>query len=129
MLHRIVWSYVVAAGLAVGAKLKSGRTAMQQGKTALLAANPSGASRAFGAAERDFSSAAASSRSALLRIIGAIPFVGRTPDAVTAIAGAGVDTATAGKTFMWSAVAKGARTAFIAIGGTALLRTSRKKWA
>src|SRR5437899_1049845 len=70
---------------------------MEQARSALLAGNAQAASKGFASAESDFSSAASRSRSIWLRGFAAIPFVGRTPDAVTAIADAGLDTAAAGK--------------------------------
>jgi hypothetical protein len=85
-------------GLGVRRKLEYGRIEMEHGKAALLAANAAGASKAFASAQNDFASAEDGSHSIWLRVFGAVPFVGRTPHAVSAIASAGMDTASAGKT-------------------------------
>lgn len=72
--------------------LQRGHDALERGKAALVAGRSEEAARAFDDAEGAFSGAAGSS---LIRLAGAVPWLGNTPDAVRAIAEAGERTARA----------------------------------
>lgn len=76
----------------IRSELQRGRDALERGRSALVAGRSQEATRAFDDAERAFSGAADSS---LIRLAGAIPWLGNTPDAVRAIAEAGGRTAQA----------------------------------
>ncbi len=76
--------------------LVAGRQQLLLAKQALLAGDTAKASAAFAQAEGEFISAAASGRSPIFRLFTPLPVLGRTPDAVVAIAQAGRDTAQAG---------------------------------
>jgi hypothetical protein len=84
------------AALGVRRELTAGRDAIEAGRDQLSGGDPVGAADAFASAAAAFGDAARGGRSVPLRILGAIPFVGRTPDAVTAVADAGRLTALAG---------------------------------
>lgn len=91
------WLVVLVAALALAApgirsELQRGRDALERGKAALVAGRSEEAARAFDDAEGAFSGAAGSS---LIRLAGAVPWLGNTPDAVRAIAEAGERTARA----------------------------------
>ncbi|MBI2237913.1 MAG: DUF4012 domain-containing protein [Actinobacteria bacterium] len=76
--------------------LTDGREAMTRGKTELLAGDAGAADRSFTEAGRSFAEAARGVGAPWLRVARWLPFIGRTPDAVAAIADAGARTAEAG---------------------------------
>jgi hypothetical protein len=84
------------AALGVRSELSDGREAIQAGKGKLIGGDAAHAASDFDRAAAAFGRAAGGSRALPLRILGWIPLVGRTPDAVTAIADAGLRTAQAG---------------------------------
>ncbi len=81
--------------LSVRRNLIAGRDALSEGKAALLKADTAGAAAAFSRAEVSFQEGSDGARSIWMGIAGAIPLVGRTPDAVRAVADAGLETARA----------------------------------
>ena len=83
------------SALAVRRDLRHGRDALARGKSALVAGKASDARDEFVLAQAAFRSGADRSRSLWLSIAGSIPYLGNTPDAIRAIADAGVETADA----------------------------------
>lgn len=69
---------------------------MTRGKTELLAGDAGAADRSFTEASQSFAEAARGVRAPWLRVASWLPFIGRTPDAVAAIADAGARTSEAG---------------------------------
>jgi hypothetical protein len=84
------------SALSVRRNLNAGRDAVQSGKQQLSSGDPAGATTDFDQASSHFSEAASGARSIPLRVLGWLPFLGRTPDAVAAVAEAGQGTAQAG---------------------------------
>ena len=84
------------SALGVRSDLNDGREAIQAGKGKLIGGDATDAADDFDRAAAAFGRAASGSRAVPLRILGWIPLVGRTPDAVSAIAEAGRRTALAG---------------------------------
>jgi Protein of unknown function (DUF4012) len=84
------------SALGVRRHLDAGRTAIEQGRARLLTGEAGEASASFGEASTEFGRAADGADSPPLRVLGWLPFAGRTPDAVRAIASAGRLTAEAG---------------------------------
>jgi hypothetical protein len=82
--------------MAARGHLVRARQEMEAGKTALLAGNPARAENRFRAAEGAFINARAQAGNPLLRLVGYLPLVGRTPDAVWAMSDAGSAVARAG---------------------------------
>jgi hypothetical protein len=107
--HRLVWvvaamlvvtffAVLVLAGIsALGVRrhLLDGRDALDQGKSELIDGDAAAAQREFDSAHEAFRAGADGARSIWLSIAGAIPLVGNTPDAVRAVADAGLKTADA----------------------------------
>lgn len=88
----VLFAAVALAAPGIRSELQRGGDALERGKSALVAGRSQEATRAFDDAERAFAGAADSS---LIRLAGAIPWLGNTPDAVRAIAEAGGRTAQA----------------------------------
>ncbi|MGQ0668923.1 MAG: DUF4012 domain-containing protein [Actinomycetota bacterium] len=84
---------------ALGARdeLEAGQAELVRARDLLLADDAAGAAQAFEEARLTFERAAGDAGHPLLRLEGLLPFVGRTPDAVRALAGIGVRGATAGR--------------------------------
>lgn len=85
----------VASALGVRRSLEDGRSALASGRASFVEGDTVGAGAAFARAGEAFRTAARRARSPWLSLVGAIPFLGRTPDTVRAIADAGVGTAEA----------------------------------
>ena len=81
--------------LGVRRHLVEGRDALTRGKDELIDGNAATARGEFESAHQEFEAAADGSRSIWLSIVDAIPFVGNTPDAIRAVADAGVQTSDA----------------------------------
>jgi hypothetical protein len=81
---------------AARSRLESARASMLEGRDSLVSGDAREARSAFARAESSFVAARAHARNPLLRIIGFLPVVGRTPDTIAAITEAGVDVARAG---------------------------------
>jgi len=77
-------------------RLVSARAAMEAGRASLLRGDGAAAEAAFGRAQAAFVRAGADARSPVLRAIGWIPVLGRTPETVSALADAGMLTAQGG---------------------------------
>lgn len=92
----VVFALAGVSALAVRRDLERGRDALARGKSALIAGKASDARDEFVRAQDAFGSGADRSRSLWLSVAGSIPFLGNTPDAIRAIADAGVETADAG---------------------------------
>ena len=86
------------SALGVRSRLTEGRTALLEGRAAIAAADTAGAVGAFARAESAFIRARGQARNPVLRVLGMLPLVGRTPDTVAAIADAGLNVAMAGST-------------------------------
>ena len=107
--HRLLWvtlatlivAVLVILGLAaisalgVRRHLVEGRDALTRGKDELIDGDAATARGEFESAQQEFEAAADGSRSIWLSIVDAIPFVGNTPDAIRAVADAGVQTSEA----------------------------------
>ena len=107
--RRLVWMVIatlvvallVVVGLAgisalgVRRHLIEGRDALARGKSALVDGDAASAQSEFDRARESFRAGADGSRSIWLSIAGSIPLVGNTPDAVRAVADAGLETADA----------------------------------
>lgn len=93
----LVYGLVVIAPAAIGIRgdLLRGRSAMERGRTELRAADARAAAASFAQGHDLFSAAEGRARGPLLRPVSWLPVVGRTLDAVTAIAGSGATTAQA----------------------------------
>jgi hypothetical protein len=78
-------------------QLLQGKALLEQGQHELLAGAPEKSEALFADAEASFIKASSAARNPLLRVFGWIPVVGRTPDAVVGIAGAGELVAQAGQ--------------------------------
>jgi len=91
----VVFALAGVSALAVRRDLQRGRDALARGKSALIAGTASKARDEFMRAQDAFGSGADRSRSLWLSVAGSIPFLGNTPDAIRAIADAGVETADA----------------------------------
>lgn len=76
--------------------LERGRTALAKAQSLLLKGDLGAAGDAFGQAEREFHAAASDANSPLVSVPSYIPFLGRTPDAMRALADIGVRISTAG---------------------------------
>lgn len=83
------------SALGVRRDLQRGRDALSSGKSALLAGDAAAARNDFGRAEDAFRSAAHGARSIGLTVVGWIPLLGNTPDAIRAVSDAGLETAQA----------------------------------
>lgn len=90
-----VLAMAAVSALGVRRDLTAGRDALSRGKEAFVDGDAAAAGEAFSRAEEAFSAGAGGSRSIWLRVAGAVPFVGRTADAIRAVADAGVETARA----------------------------------
>jgi hypothetical protein len=86
----------VVSATATLASLARGRDALAAGRTDLVGGDPAGAGERFAAAADSFDAAQRSARAPWLRAVGLVPFVGRTPDAISLLAEAGESTARAG---------------------------------
>lgn len=84
-----------ASALGVRGHLEAGRAALGRGRNTLTTGNAAGAEAEFARASTAFRAAAHEARSPWLTIAALIPVAGRTPDAVRAVADAGVQTAEA----------------------------------
>lgn len=107
--RRLVWMVVATAVLAllvvvglagiselgVRRHLLEGRDALIRGKSALIDGDAAKAQAEFESAHQAFSAGADGSRSIWLSLAGSIPLVGNTPDAVRAVADAGLQTSDA----------------------------------
>jgi hypothetical protein len=91
----VVFALAGVSALAVRRDLQRGRDALARGKSALIAGKAPQARDEFARAQEAFRSGADRSRSLWLSVAGSIPFLGNTPDAIRAIADAGVETADA----------------------------------
>ena len=80
------------------ASLSRGRDALAAGQSDLVAGDPAGAQEEFLAAQEAFEAAEGTGGAPWLRAAGLVPILGRTPDAIDALASAGLDTARAGTT-------------------------------
>ena len=90
---------MIACTVSIGltyASLLRGRDALAAGRADLVAGDAAGADREFAAAQAAFDAAGSTARAPWLRAVGLVPFVGRTPDTVDAMADAGLQTARAG---------------------------------
>jgi hypothetical protein len=92
---------VLSAALVLSAKaverhLVDGREAVQRGKEQLLQGDARAAVVSFSDARSSFKAGESVAGNPLLRVLGWLPLVGRTPDTVSAISTAGVQTASAG---------------------------------
>jgi hypothetical protein len=81
----------------VRADLERARSAMERGRSELLAGDAAGATESFEQGRRLFTRATDQAGGPLLRAVSWIPVAGRTTDAVSAIAGAGATTADAAR--------------------------------
>jgi hypothetical protein len=81
----------------VRADLERARSAMERGRSELLAGDAAGATESFEQGRRLFTRATDQAGGPLLRAVSWIPVAGRTADAVSAIAGAGATTAEAAR--------------------------------
>lgn len=88
----VLLATVALAAPGIRSELQRGRDALERGKSALVAGRSQEAARAFEDAEVAFSGAADST---LIRLAGAVPWLGNTSDSVRAIAEAGERTAQA----------------------------------
>ena len=88
----VLFAYLAVAAPGIRSELQRGRDALERGKSALVAGRSQEAALAFDDAERAFTGAADSSP---IRLAGAVPWLGNTADAVSAIAEAGERTAQA----------------------------------
>ena len=79
-------------------EMLAARDAMERGRSALLGGDVTTAAERFGEAQDAFIRASGSARSLPLHALSAIPVVGRTPDAIAAMADAGRQVAEAGAT-------------------------------
>ena len=77
-------------------RFETARAEMLEGRTELLEGDALGAERSFEQAAEAFIQAGDQARNPLLRVAGLLPLIGRTPDAVVAMADAGRDVARAG---------------------------------
>ncbi len=91
----IVLALAGVSALAVRRDLQHGREALARGRSALVAGKATDARDEFVLAQAAFRSGADRSRSFWLSVAGSIPYLGNTPDAIRAIADAGVETADA----------------------------------
>ena len=87
---------LVLSAMAIERHLAEGREAMQRGKEQLLQGDGPAAAASFADARSSFVSGRSVAGNPVLRVLGWVPFLGRTPDAVLGIASAGVETASAG---------------------------------
>jgi Protein of unknown function (DUF4012) len=96
-LIAVVILLVLALPPALSARrhLQEGRAAMEQGRAQLMAGDGADSVASFERADAEFSLAAEASRQLPLRVMGWIPVLGRTPDAITGLAVAGQDLADA----------------------------------
>jgi hypothetical protein len=104
--RRAIWialgavAIVLIAGAVSAAQtyghLTQGRGAMAAGRSDLVAGNAAAAQGEFADAQTDFRAAVSAANAPWLRAIGLVPVAGRTPDAIAAIADAGLQTARAG---------------------------------
>jgi hypothetical protein len=85
----------VSAALTYG-HLTRGRGSLSAGRSDLVAGDAASALREFAAAEAEFRAAQDAAGAPWLRAAGLMPVAGRTPDAIAAIADAGLSTARAG---------------------------------
>jgi hypothetical protein len=76
--------------------LTTGRRAMAAGRSDLVAGDAPAAQREFADAQSAFRAAQSTAGAPWLRAVGLLPVAGRTPDAISAIADAGLQTARAG---------------------------------
>jgi uncharacterized protein DUF4012 len=90
-----VLALAVVSALGVRRHLQDGRDFLVLGKSALLEGDAAAAGRHFATAAALFRDGADAARSPWLRVVGALPLVGRTPDTLRAVADAGVETADA----------------------------------
>lgn len=88
----LLFTAVALAAPGVRSELQRGRDALERGESALVAGRSQESARAFHDAEGAFSGAADST---LIRLAGAVPWLGNTSDTVRAIAQAGERTAQA----------------------------------
>jgi hypothetical protein len=82
--------------LGAGARLETGRTELEHARDLLLRGDLRAASEAFGRAELAFGQARDDAGSPALRLVGAVPLLGRSVDAVAVLADAGRSVASAG---------------------------------
>src|SRR6187200_652601 len=85
----------LSAALTYG-HLSSGRSAMTAGRSDLVAGDAPAAQREFADAQAAFRAAQSTAGAPWLRAVGLVPLAGRTPDTISAIADAGLQTARAG---------------------------------
>jgi hypothetical protein len=76
--------------------LTTGRSAMAAGRSDLVAGDAPAAQREFADAQAAFRAAQSTAGAPWLRAVGLVPVAGRTPDTISAIADAGLQTARAG---------------------------------
>src|SRR5581483_3041629 len=88
-------AFTTVSVLSVRADLIAARDALERGKSELLAGDASAARSSFVLARERFSAAQSWAGNPVLRVVGWLPLVGRTPDAVVGIAAAGTETAQA----------------------------------
>ena len=93
----LVLGFSYLAATRARAHLVDGRAAVEAGQAELANGSPEGAGASFRKARADFARAASDARHPVLRLLGWMPLVGRTPDAITAIADAGIMVAQAGE--------------------------------
>ena len=91
----VVLGLAAISALGVRRHLVEGRDALTRGKDELVDGDAATARAEFESAQQEFEAAADGSRSIWLSIVDAIPFVGNTPDAIRAVADAGVQTSEA----------------------------------
>jgi Protein of unknown function (DUF4012) len=85
------------AAVGIRSHLADGRDAVSAGKEKLIGGDAGEAASDFDRAASAFGEAADGARAIPLRVLGWMPFIGRTPDAIVAIAQAGARTAEAGE--------------------------------
>ena len=91
----VIFGLAAISALGVRRHLVEGRDALTRGKDELIDGDAATARSEFESAHQEFEAAAAGSRSIWLSIVDAIPFVGNTPEAIRAVADAGVQTSEA----------------------------------
>jgi hypothetical protein len=92
----ILLALAYPSAAAARSRFGSARASMERGRAALLRGDAEAAGAAFARAQASFVQGGAQARSPALRILGWLPLLGRTPDAVIALADAGRLTAEGG---------------------------------
>ena len=86
---------LLRAGTAVRDDLELARSAMERGRNQLLAGEAEAAAASFEEGRRGFEAAEDGAGQPVMRVVGWVPILGRTPDAVRAIAASGAEAAEA----------------------------------